>query len=152
MSDQPTREPARPKRDARKFEPYFRALAGILALKDWRIEISDDPPPGDHAIADVECVFGRKWAVVRLSDDFLDATEADQRHLTTHELIHCHCSHADGVVDDLLDRRGQRIYKRAVEYAVDGLADGIAPLLPLPSEILATNGNSPLPPVDRSAQ
>ena len=123
-------------RDRRDFAPYFRRLADLLALKDWRIDVLDEPPSSADSHANVHCVYGRKWARVRLSEGFLRDTGGEQRHTACHELIHCHYAMADGIAEDGLDAKQQDAFRRALEYATDGLADAIAPLMPLPSDVL----------------
>jgi hypothetical protein len=123
-------------RNRTEYSPYFRELGDRFGLKDWRIDVSDEPPSNEDAIANIECVYGRKWAIIRLSDKWLADPEEEQRLYAIHELIHAHYSHADGVAEELLSKGERRAYIRALEYGVDGLANAIAPLLPLPSAIL----------------
>lgn len=132
---------AQPKRDVQRFAPYFRHLADLLGLRDWRIDLKDNVPD-DHAQADVLCVFGREWAVICLSDDFLGGTESFQRHLATHELLHCSWALSNGIAEDMLDKKGNAAYRRAMETDHDRLAKAVALLLPLPSEVL---GPAPTP-------
>ncbi len=110
--------------------PYVRQLADVLRLRDWRVEVSEELPAGSDAIASCAPVQGRKYAVIRLAECFLTDPPADQRHTLTHELLHCHfgpfCRMIEG--DDGMTA-GMRL---VMEYCVDGLADAIAPLLPMP--------------------
>ena len=113
-----------------KWLPYVRRLADILALKDWRIDVLDELPSGDGAFASIYPIVGRKWANLRMSEEFLVAPKLDQRQTIAHELVHCHFA----PLLRLLEARDQYddAMRHALEYGVDGLADGIAPLLPLP--------------------
>ena len=140
------------------YQDYFRHLADLLALKDWRIEVIEEAPVNEHAMAFIECVYGRKWCQIRLSDRWLADPEDRQRQHAAHELIHAHLSAADQIADNQLPRAARPAYRLLSEFGVDGLADGIAPLLPLPSDVLGSplefpqpDENSPLLAVDRSA-
>jgi hypothetical protein len=107
-----------------------RQLADIMHLKDWRIEVYEDAPGGADAIASCAPVGGRKLAVIRLGESFLTDSSIDQRHTLIHELLHCHL----GPMQRMLEA-GEPIPAAAmlaIEYAVDGLADVIAPLVPEP--------------------
>lgn len=119
-----------------RFAPYLRRLADLLALKDWRAEIIGRPA-ADHAIATVDLIYGRKLMQLRLSEDFLAASPEDQRHTVAHELIHCHLEAAWEIAADSLPEEARPGFVRMMEYGIDGLADAIAPLLPLPDAELA---------------
>lgn len=113
------------------FAAYLRALADALRLRDWTIRLSDEPAgPGDSA--DVACPYGRKLATVRLGESFLDDAPEEQRHTLTHELIHCHLMPAWEVACEGLEPAAVAVFRRLAEYGVDGLADAVAPLMPLP--------------------
>ena len=63
----------------------------------------------------------------------------DQRHTLTHELAHCHlfalvesAAVFDGFLPGDLGEAAAAMRVVEVERAVDGLADGLAPSLPLP--------------------
>lgn len=124
-------------RDAAEFEPYVRAIFDRLGLKDWEARVLDDPPPSDSAYAYVECVYGRKLAHVQFSRNFLRGSEAEQRHAVVHEALHCHFTQADQVHAKLAGDEHYGIFKLAMEYGIDAVAVAIAPLFPLPSEVLA---------------
>ncbi len=113
-----------------RWAPYVRQLADILHLRDWRLDIDDGQPSDSEAVAACNPVAGRKVATIYLSELFLTSDPADQRHTLTHELLHCHL----GPMTRMLDIREARTpeWTLAMEYGVDGLADAIAPLLPLP--------------------
>jgi hypothetical protein len=127
---------ALPTRDRLDYQPYFRAIADRLHLRDWRVEVTDDPTDSTNAEAQCVLVYGRKWIRIRLSEKFLRDDEDRQRHTTTHELLHAHHATADRIAEDKLPADTYPAYLQSLEYGIDGLADAIAPLLPLPSEIL----------------
>ncbi len=113
-----------------RWAPYVRQLADTLRLRDWRIEVYEDAPADSTATASVCPVNGRKYAVVRFGESFLTDEPADQRHTIVHELLHCHLGPMCRMIEahDGLPPAANL----AMEYCVDGLADAIAPLLPLP--------------------
>jgi hypothetical protein len=128
--------------------PYARDLADRLGLRDWRVAVSDDPPEDPGATASIECVEGRRLAILRLSDRFLAGRPADQRQTVTHELIHCHLAPLDQVV--MAAGLSDPWVRVILEYAIDGLAAAVAPMLPIPptaglSELApAWNADGPL--------
>jgi hypothetical protein len=110
--------------------PYVRQIADTLHLKDWEILISPQAPAGDETIASIQPIYGRKSALLRLSDGFLTDSATDQRHTLVHELIHCHAAPLQRLLES--EEHMTAGARQAIEYCVDGLADAIAPLLPLP--------------------
>lgn len=120
-----------PRRQA--FAPYFRDLADRLRLRDWTIVVKDGVPADADALASCECVYGRKRAAIRLSDDFLDDAPEDQRHTAVHELLHCHLDDAYYFAANRMGTEAEKeAHNRFTEKAIDGLADAIAPMMPLP--------------------
>jgi hypothetical protein len=113
-----------------RWAPYTRKLADILHLKDWRIDILEELPGGSDAIASCAPVAGRKYAVLRLAECFLTDPPIEQRQTLTHELLHCHFAPTMRLLE-ATDSFGAA-EKLSMEYFVDGLADAIAPLLPMP--------------------
>jgi hypothetical protein len=112
-----------------KWLPYVRELADLLALKDWQVVVSEEKPDGD-AIASVNCCDGRKLATVKLSEGFFSDSIEDQRQTITHELIHCHLAPFWEAVKR--KARHDETLVMLMEYSVDGIADAVGPLLPLP--------------------
>ena len=121
---------AKPITRRERWAPYCRQLADILHLKDWSIDVIEELPSGSDAIASCAPVSGRKYAVIRLAEFFLTDTAAQQRHTLTHELLHCHFAPMMRLMEST-DSFGNA-EKLTMEYFVDGLADAIAPLLPMP--------------------
>ena len=111
---------------------YVRALADALALRDWTFELL--PEPCDVGFnAQIEPLRGRKRAVLRLCANFFSLTPEQQRHALTHELLHAHLAPCGFVALDALPKRAFSMFTVSLEYGVDGLADALAPLLPLPA-------------------
>jgi hypothetical protein len=130
--------------------PYYQALAARMRLGGWTFIISDEGPEGD-ALASINCWYGRFGATVRLSDNFLNETEEEQRYICVHELVHVWFAHADELVSDELPKGAKDAWTLASEYGVDAAAQTLAPFMPLPQEILC-NCNEPPPPGTASPQ
>ena len=113
-----------------RWAPYVRQLADILRLRDWRVDVYEDAPSDPTASASCNPIDGRKFAVVRFAESFLNDNAADQRHTIAHELLHCML----GPLTRMIEAREAMSpeMKLTLEYTVDGLADAIAPLLPMP--------------------
>ena len=75
-------------------------------------------------------VEGRKYANLRLGECFLVDAAEEQRHTIVHELLHCHLGPMTRMIEAHDGMPPAAML--ALEYCVDGLADAIAPLLPLP--------------------
>lgn len=116
----------------RRFGSYLRDLADRLGLRDWTVRVLDGAPDTPDAVATVDCPSGRKIAAVNLSDGFLDLSPAEQRQTLTHELVHCHFWPAYDLAHQYLSEDAFAAFRQALEYGVDGLADVLAPHLPVP--------------------
>ena len=132
-----------PRRQA--WVPYIRDIADRLRLRDWTVRVKDDGPEGRDDHASVQCVYGRKLANIRLSDEFLGDDPEEQRHTVVHELLHCHLVDGWWYAHGRLDDAGRDAFTRFMEKGIDGLADAIAPLMPLPA-VPAPTGNGDGPP------
>ncbi len=119
---------------------YIRHIANRLGLRDWYLFL-DHKPADDCCTATIEAIEGRKHADIKKKKNWQDLSVDVQRHAIVHEMIHLHfISTKDIIRLDLLRHMSQSAYdvmwdgfKRQMEYGVDGLADAIAPLLPLPN-------------------
>jgi hypothetical protein len=113
---------------------YLRDLADRMGLKDWTIEVLADLCD-DDSHADIRCIEGRKLAKVRFARDWREQTPETQRHTCCHELIHCHFAavHLD-TLRKLKSVDGET-FMMHLEYGIDGMADAIAPHMPLPLAI-----------------
>ena len=128
-------------RERQDWLPYFRAIADRICLRDWTIQIHDDPAQPGH-FAEVERIQGRWVAMIKLGDSFMKDKESGQRDTAAHELIHLHLAFADDMAEMAMSKEGWESYRRFREYAVDHLASAIAPMLPLPSAILNARKSS----------
>ncbi len=120
-------------------ERYVRQVADGLRLRDWTVNVERDAPENPDAGGSVRIIYGRKLAYIRVCSDFASYTPQEQRHTVIHELIHIHLEPACNIVlNDVREYLGRAAddllwsgFKRSMEYGVDGLADAVAPLLPL---------------------
>lgn len=116
----------------RRYSPYVRDLADRLGLRDWWFELADEPPYEPDAIASVRPWEGRRRATIRLSDGFLEAGPAEQRHTLCHELAHCFFAAMAEYLRQHLDGPAHPAFMLMFEYGIDATADALAPHLPLP--------------------
>jgi hypothetical protein len=120
-----------PRRQA--YLPYVRQLADMMGLKDWVIEIDDDPPFNAGAIATARICEGRKNLILDLSSSFLEKEDDRpyQRHTIVHELVHCHLGQMNEVLRQMLDADQFAIHRINMEFTTDGIAEAWAARLPL---------------------
>ncbi len=133
------------KRDHKELGRYVRAIADLMELRDWTIQVDirqpDTPDRADGAEWGASCrpIAGRKLATVTLHPCVRDDSREDLRQTVVHELIHCHFFGVwDTARQDLLGPLAQQTYdvliaglERNMEYGVDALADALAPHMPL---------------------
>ena len=122
------------------WQAYIRDMADRMALKDWCVTLTHLAPDNEDAAAQTKTTYGRKRADISLMREWETNTPEQQRQYLTHEVIHLHvdvllCMGEDDL-EPLIGKAAQElwqaVYRRQLEYAVDGLADAIAPLMPLP--------------------
>lgn len=118
---------------------YVAELAEVAGLRDWTVEVEDDPETPPHLYAHAEVAYGRKHLVVRLGEEFWKGSPEEQRSTAIHELMHAHLDCVMGVVRDLETQLGSWLFevineqaKRQNENATDAVAEVIAKWLPLP--------------------
>lgn len=120
-----------------KLQAYAREVADQMRLKDWEIEVEKDEPEDDSDFACSGPAYGRKYATIRVCDDFFKAKPDEQRQTICHELIHCCLAAPTRYVDTLTDEHDltkaqRKAFHSHLEYSIDGLADAFAPFMPLP--------------------
>lgn len=126
---------------------YVYELQKRLRLADWNIYFVDEPSePSEFAqaksAASMSTVYGRKVAHLRVGPDWNTFSPEVKRHTLTHELIHLHWDEADNVIFFTVRKQlapaawevVEGEFNRQMERAVDGLADVLAPLMPMPPE------------------
>lgn len=127
-------------RDRRRYwGEYARDLADRMELRDWTVNIVNEPPGHDEWGASAECRYGRKFVNIRFCNSFDEWEPDNQRSTLTHELIHCHFA---GITQYLSDARGnvgktwvsqlESVIVNQLEYGIDALADALAKSMPLP--------------------
>lgn len=117
-----------------KFGPYLRCLADMMGLRDWTVTVTNEAFDDVNAKADQPS--GRKIHWVSLGEPFLDSPPEEQRQTLVHELIHAHLAPMHHFLcRELGDGAAMEAYRLWMEYAVDGMADEWAKLLPLPAQV-----------------
>lgn len=128
------------RRQLQALSVYVRELADRLELRDWTLKLIADPIGDDEAIARICPTYGRKAAVIEFQHGFEHLDAHKVRLTVAHELIHLHVNpimhcHQHGAVEVMIGKPAYEILDQdvieKVEYAVDALADAVAPHLPL---------------------
>lgn len=121
-------------------ELYIKSLAQAMGLGGWTFKV-DEEVSTDGTLAEIECVYGQRHAVVFLAKDWATMSPTDKRDTLVHELLHAHLSGLMYLVNDLLKVAGKKAaaYGGAAwhlheEYTVEALAQAWAPMLPEPKE------------------
>ena len=128
-------------------EKYVAKLQKIMRLADWTIEVDWSEPCEDISYATNDPMEDQKYAVIRVSDKFLDLSPHMQTQTLVHELTHCHLNPmtdlAEYTVKSVTSKATFNVFEIALsqscEFATDALADVLAPLVPqfkLPELIL----------------
>lgn len=110
---------------------YARRLADSMGLRDWSVHVLSGRP-GDDENASICCLWGRRVAEIKLSDDWFADDPPRQRQALVHELIHAHLASMHWLVQDALEPSLHPAYELTLEYAIDAMAEAWAPFLPLP--------------------
>src|SRR5215207_4796861 len=113
-----------------------------MGLRDWDITIIANADLPDSCLARCRIALGRKAAEIMLGAEFDKESAEGKRATMVHELLHCHFSRADEVVDETLpDLLGDPVYKTfytgfnlAMEVSIDAVAVEWAKSMPLPPE------------------
>jgi hypothetical protein len=122
-------------------ETYIRTRADELGLRDWTLFLDDEELNPEDRLARATLTWGRKHSKIAVCEMFRRLTPEQQRETIIHELVHLHFVSSIHVISDdlqechcLPDTVHGLIYKafeHQHEYAVDGLAEAIAPKFPL---------------------
>ena len=130
------------RKDRKRLRKYIRWMADEMGLRDWTVSLAPDDFATEGAAADVLCLYGRKYLTIRLNRDFAERRLEQQRHWITHELVHAHLWSLDFTLNNASDHLPtaafdllQKCVNDNVEFAVDALAEVIAPHMPLPKSI-----------------
>lgn len=127
--------------DRDKLAHYIDLLAFAMGLKDWQFHLAAEKPDNPEHAASVDVRYGRKYAVIYLSDGWEQWQPSSVRQTLVHELLHCHINHVRHPIDNIQSSIGTPLYNATwnavtdyIEYAVDGIAEAWAQRLPLPDE------------------
>lgn len=119
---------------------YVRRLADLMELRDWTMYVDTGDVQDSTYAATVERVYGRKHARIRVCAEWSNRTPEQQRQNICHELLHVLLGGVDDAVAVLDNAIKPRLYatwrplfEHQMEYAVDAIADALAPRLPLPN-------------------
>lgn len=82
--------PGMTKRQHKGIGRYLRDVADMIGLREWTLELSYEPAPGEDSLADCASTGGRLKARVRVCSDFNDLPLEVKRLTLIHELVHCH--------------------------------------------------------------
>lgn len=122
-----------------RWQAYVRTLADLLGLRDWRIELEDEPDTDESCAASVSITYGQKHALVYFGQKWSGHTPEYQRYYVCHELLHCHMKPLADVVHNLAGKLGSEAYgvvwgchDDALESSIDGIGWAVAQFLPLP--------------------
>lgn len=135
------------RRRNQRMASYLITLANQMGLRDWDIRFSSIEPQveahGDEkTAASIAVIYGRKHAVIRFANDWWQDAEIDIRYFATHELVHCHLEPLRWATNNMnmqLSPPSWTVFQASIsdeiEKAVDAIAGGWSPHLPLISDI-----------------
>lgn len=136
------------------WQQYFVHIAQMMELRDWRFTVVEEPSE-EGAGASWNGYLGRQEADIRLSVDWETYPPEKQRAMAVHELTHSHLHEADMYVAQTakqLSGKGRAGKKQThliystfdllTEFAVERIAQCIAPRIPLPSEVVPELGQA----------
>lgn len=117
---------------------YIRNLADRMRLCDWEFMLSEGETD-DGVMACFTPTRGRRGAEITVCADWQKQEPDRRRQAIVHELIHAHVRPVEDAFEALMMPLGsiaytlvQQTHEMALEYAVDAIADIIAPSMPLP--------------------
>lgn len=136
--------------DRDKLGEYIRDMANLTGLQDWSFKLASETPPRDdddpepyrensERAACIHIVYGRKFAIVYIAEDWADWTLDDLRQTVVHELMHCHLqgmrwalNNVQSLVPAMTMTVVDGAFRDMCELATDGIATAWATTLPLP--------------------
>ncbi len=110
---------------------YVREVADLLELKDWRIQLTDEPSRAGTWFS-IASTTNQKSAWMRLAWNWTELTGTELRRMVIHEMLHLHWEPAWDYVTDCLSSEQTTAFKHMAEYSIDGIARAIAEHYPLP--------------------
>lgn len=138
---------------------YLRFMANEMGLRDWTVTLSSDRPDNGNHAADVVCLYGRKYLTVRLTQGFENYSLEEQRHWITHELVHAHLWALDFTLNNIRDHLPSAAFDvlkgcfdDGIEFAVDAIAEIVAPHMALPVKKTRKAKPAPAPKPDEAQE
>lgn len=128
---------------------YVRHLADVMGLRDWVIDVQERYIPSDEgdsssvALAQIDCAFGSRRAVISLDPGWKDGNPERLRMVIVHELTHAHLSLMGWIANNVHSALGDVAFgvfrdsmHDAEELAVDAIAMAwsVSLLLPFTSD------------------
>lgn len=111
---------------------HVRRVADMIGLRDWTFEVQIGPLP-DGLRAKCDCVGGRAFARITVTDGFFRLLPDEQNEALVHETIHPLLHPLMEHVLDLRDYLGrahfetvERVFLRDLERVVDALTSTVA--------------------------
>jgi len=128
--------------DRESLQLYVDVCKTRVGLAHWKIDV-DKGTADDDCWADIEVSENLWEATLRVSADFFEQTQVEQRRVIAHELIHVHYAGVERAVDTLngvLGQEGFAIFEKLfdveTERGADSLSRVVAITLPFPEEVL----------------
>jgi hypothetical protein len=119
---------------------YLFKTATILKLQDWKIKVKWDKfcDEFDDAYATNTPVGDSRHCEIRFSERFLELDDSEMTQAVVHELLHCYYFPAEDYTEEMFskatDEKSAELfsigYTKLMETAIDGVADGIATIVP----------------------
>lgn len=134
--------------DIQRLGDYILDVKHRMGLRDWTIDlVIDDLERGEHdvtdsngePVAEIDCMYGSKRAVLTLTPGWEQADPEMLRMVICHELVHAHLAITGWAVNNASFAMGKAAFdvfqascSNAEEIATDSIAVAWAEMLPLP--------------------
>jgi hypothetical protein len=119
---------------------YVYSLAKIMKLQDWKIKVKWDKfcDEFDDAYATNTPVGDSRHCEIRFSERFLELDDQEMTQAVVHELLHCYYFPVEDYTEEMFtkatDEKSAELFSightKLMETAIDGIADGIANVVP----------------------
>lgn len=117
---------------------YVRVVADSVGLRDHSFEVRVGVLSAGTR-ATIECVEGRRYSRITVSDHFFDLSAEEQREAITHEVVHAHLHVLTEHVEHLGEFLGRSHhttisagFSRDLERVCDSLTSALVRVVPLP--------------------
>lgn len=119
---------------------YVYSMAKIMKLQDWKIKVKWDKfcDEFDDAYATNTPVGDSRHCEIRFSERFLELDDQEMTQAVVHELLHCYYFPVEDYTEEMFtkatDEKSAELFSightKLMETAIDGIADGIANVVP----------------------